>query len=106
MRHKVSLGALYVYAALLHRLQVGSASQQSDIETGPGHACAEIGSNGTGSRDQESHGSISKLIIHADPKMPQRLRAGESSQSKWLEYFLPERSSRDIYSPPATLGSD
>src|SRR5580700_9620907 len=54
-RHEISLGALHLNAVLLHGAKMWPAREESDIVSSPCHARADIGSDGPGPRDQESH---------------------------------------------------
>ena len=59
-RHEISIDTLYLHTVFLHGAKVWAAGEESDIESGLGHAGADIGSDCPGSRDQEFHA----LVFH------------------------------------------
>jgi hypothetical protein len=50
-RHKISVSALYLHAAILHGAKVWTASEQGDVEPGLRHSRPDVGPDCPGSRD-------------------------------------------------------
>jgi hypothetical protein len=55
-RYEIALATLHLHAVPLHGAKVWATGEERDIESGLSHAGANVGSDCSSTRNQESHG--------------------------------------------------